>query len=201
MGIIECTVTVIAAGTYLGWRLTPGVRFDVGLARSGIGYGGQAGTATDTFSGQRWLLTSGLTGSYKAAGFAIEPSAKVYALWEHQDAYTDNFGIAHPEQKFSTGRASLGAKVAYPWLWSPSLSVSPYVGLFGDYCFNSTSVAALGAPSLLPSKYVHGLSARVTSGLARDVRNGAKLSVGGELGGNGNDFRVWTFRGRAAFPF
>jgi hypothetical protein len=36
---------------------------------------------------------------------------------------------------------------------------------------------------------------------ARRVIKIAAGAVGGGLGGVGNDFRVWTFRGRAAFPF
>lgn len=190
------------AGGYLGWRLLPGLRFDAGVARSGIGYDGQAGTALGTFPGQRWLATLGLTGTYKAVtGLMIEPSAKVYALWEHEDAYTDTLGIAHAERSFSTGRASAGVKVAYPWLWSAQAALSPYLGLYGDYYFNRDDAVPLGAPNLLPTEYVHGLSARVSSGIELAVRDGPRLSLGGELGGLGNDFKVWTVKGRAAVPF
>lgn len=33
------------------------------------------------------------------------------------------------------------------------------------------------------------------------LAGGTKLSVGGEVGGLGNNFIVWTVRGRAAVPF
>jgi hypothetical protein len=190
------------AGGYLGWRLLPGLRFDAGVAHSAVNYDGQAGTASGTFPGRRWLLTTGLTGTYRTApGFVIEPSAKVYALWEREDAYADSLGIVHAERKFSTGRASVGAKIGYPWLWSAETVVSPYVGIYGDYYFNRDDVVPLGAPNLLPTEFVHGLSARVTSGLELAVRNGARFSLGSELGGLGNDFRVWSVKGRAAVPF
>ncbi len=68
-------------GSYLGWKITPTLRYDAAVAYSGIGYDGVAGTAQGTFSGQRWLISTGLTGSYKAAGFDFQPSVKVYELW------------------------------------------------------------------------------------------------------------------------
>jgi len=70
-------------------------------------------------------------------------------------------------------------------------------GLYADYYFNRDNAVLLGAPSLLPIESVHGLSARVTSGIAVSLADGAKLS----LGGIGNDFKVWSVRGRAAVLF
>ena len=70
-----------------------------------------------------------------APGFEIEPSARVYAVWEHDGAYIDSLGTSQTERNFSNGRA--GAKVAYPWLWSGTMTVTPYVGLYADYYFNS----------------------------------------------------------------
>src|ERR1700760_2879512 len=74
-------------GSYLGWRITPTLRYDAAVAYSGIGYDGTAGAAQGNFNGQRWLISTGLTGNYRAMGFDIEPSAKVYALWEQEGAY------------------------------------------------------------------------------------------------------------------
>ena len=93
-------------GSYLGWMISQHVRFDAAVTYSGIGYDGLAGTAAGTFSGQRWLATGGLTGNYKAYGFLIEPSARIYALWEHENAYTDSLGTLQMERNFSSGRAS-----------------------------------------------------------------------------------------------
>ena len=189
------------AGGYLGWRLLPGLRFDAGLAHSGINYDGQAGTALGTFQGQRWFASAGLLGAYKTKGFAVEPSAKVYALWERESAYVDSLGIQHTNHDFSNGRASTGAKVAYPWLWPAGATVAPYAGIYADYYFNRTNVVPLGAPNLLPTEFVHGLSARVVSGFDVAMKAGPRFSVGGELGGLGNDFKVWSVRGRATVPF
>lgn len=191
------------AGGYLGWRLTPGLRFDAGVARSGINYDGVAGTAAGTFPGQRWLATAALIGTIKARGFEIEPSAKVYGLWEHNNTYSDSLGTVQGERNFSTGRASIGTKVAYPWMWSATAIVTPYVGLYADYYFNQDDGVLPGtAPLLLPTEFVHGLSARLTSGIAVAFAGGSKLSLGGELGGLGsNQFTTWSVRGRGSVPF
>jgi len=190
-------------GGYLGWRLTPGLRFDAGVARSGINYDGLAGTAAGTFPGQRWLATAALIGTIRAIGFEIEPSAKVYGLWEHNDNYTDSLGIVQGARNFSTGRASLGSNAAYPWMWSATATITPYVGLYADYYFNQDDAVLPGAvPLLLPTEFVHGLSARLTSGIAATFAGGPRLSLGGELGGLGsNQFTTWSVRGRASVPF
>jgi hypothetical protein len=48
---------------------------------------------------------------------------------------------------------------------------------------------------------VRGLAARITSGQTVAVKGGPRLSLDSEVGGLGNDFTVWTVRGRAAVPF
>ncbi len=189
-------------GGYLGWRFFPGLRFDASVARSGISYDGVSGIAAGSFSGQRWFASGGLTGTYKTVtGFEIEPSARLYALWESEGAYQDTLGIQHQDRSFSTGRASTGVKVAYPWLWSPGTTLTPYAGVYADYYFNKDDSVLLGAPFLLPAEHVHGFSGRFVSGLALAITGGPRLSVGGEIGGLGNDFLNWSVRARGAVPF
>jgi len=185
-------------GGYLGWRLWPGVRFDAAVARSGISYNGASGTAAAAFPGNRWLGTAGLTGTYRTQWLEIEPSAKVYAVWEHDNAYLDSLGTQQAENRFSTGRASSGVKVAYPMRWDAMTTLAPYVGVYADYYFSSNNAEAL----LLPTQFVQGWAARVTGGLSYNVAGGAKVSVGGELGGLGSqNFTTWSVRGRASVPF
>jgi hypothetical protein len=192
-------------GGYLGWRFLPGLRFDASVARSGINYDGASGTATGAFLGSRWLATTALIGTYKTYGIEIEPSAKVYALWEHENSYTDSLGTLQADRNFSSGRASTGVKVAYPWLWwSAAMRVTPYAGVYADYYFNRDDNVPLSTstvPILLPTEFVHGWSARVTSGIDMTLLGGTRLSVGGEVGGLGNNFTIWTVRGRFAVPF
>lgn len=185
------------AGGYLGWRLWPGLRFDAALARSGISYDGVAGTAAATFPGSRWVGSAGLTGTYKMWLLEVEPSAKVYALWEHDNQYLDSLGTLQSSNNFSNGRASGGVKLAYPWLFGPTVTVAPYVGAYADYYFNNSNTV----PLLLPTQFVQGWSARLTGGLNFGVAGGAKVSIGGELGGLGNNFTTWSARGRASIPF
>jgi outer membrane autotransporter protein len=183
------------AGGYLGWRLWPGLRFDASVARSDLTYDATAGTDSGKFPASRWLASAGLTGIYKMGRLEIEPSAKVYALWEHDNQFTDSTGTLQAVNSFSTGRASGGVKFAYPWFSNASMTLAPYVGAYADYYFNT------GVPPLLPNAFVEGWSGRVTAGLAYSVIDGAKVTIGGELGGLGNDFVMWSVRGRASVPF
>jgi len=187
-------------GSYLGWKITQGIRFDAGVAYSGIGYDGTAGTAAGSFTGNRWLVTSGLTGAYSNFGIQIEPSARVYALWERENAYTDTLGTLQTARDFSTGRASGGVKLAYPVAWSATTILTPYVGLYGDYYFNSDSAGA-PAPGAIPFIVLDGWSARAIAGLTARFDNGAQLAIGGERSGIGGSFGLWTYRARASLPF
>jgi hypothetical protein len=185
-------------GAYMGWRLMPGLRFDAGLAYSGIDFDGTAGTASGSFPGHRTLVTAGLTGSYKITQpLEIEPSAHVYAIWEQEDGYTDSLGTAQLYRSFSNGRASAGAKLIYHSQW-PDITVTPYVGLYADYYFTQDSADA--APLPLPS--TDGASARLTSGITLATRQGTQFSLGGELGGLGSgNFDIWSVRARTAIAF
>jgi hypothetical protein len=191
-------------GSYLGWMLTPAIRFDAAVAYSGIGYDGTAGTAQGNFDGRRWLVSSGLTGNYQAYGLDIEPSARIYALWEHENAYTDSLGTAQADRDFADGRASGGVKVSYPFGWSESVTLAPYAGLYGDYYFindNAAAIIAAGGVPLVSTPFLNGWSARATAGLAARFSSGATVALGGEYGGIGNDVHIWTYHVRAAVPF
>ena len=43
----------------------------------------------------------------------IEPPARVYALWENENAYTDSLGTLQTARTFKTGRGSGGMKMSY----------------------------------------------------------------------------------------
>ncbi len=187
-------------GSYVGWMITTGIRFDAAVAYSGIGYDGSAGTASGSFAGNRWLVTSGLTGTYQTYGVRIEPSARVYALWEHESAYTDTLGTLQTARDFATGRASGGVRLSYPLAWSATTSLAPYFGVYGDYYFNSDSAGAPAAAAI-PFIVMDGWSARAVGGLTATFGNGAQLAVGGERSGIGGNFSLWTYKARAAIPF
>ena len=187
-------------GSYLGWKLTPAVRFEAAAAYSGIGYDGTAGTAQAGFPGQRWLFSTGFTGNYKWAGFYFEPSTKVYALWERENAYLDSLGTQQAARTFSTGRASAGSKVSYPFAWVDSVLLAPYVGVYADHYFSEDAAAAIvaaGAVPLASTPLLQGWSARLTGGIGAKLASGATIGLGAELGGIGVNTQIRTFRARA----
>ncbi|WP_338821743.1 Ig-like domain repeat protein [Bradyrhizobium septentrionale] len=191
-------------GSYLGWKITPTLRYDAAVTYSGIGYNSVAGTAQGNFSGDRWMVATGLTGTYKAWGFAFEPSAKVYALWENEGAYVDSLGTQQASRRFSSGRASAGMKAIYPFAWTDTVSLAPYLGIYGDYYFNQDNAAAIvaaGGVPLASTPLLDGWSARVTAGLGAKFEGGAALGVGAEYGGIGANFQTWTFKARGQVPF
>nr|WP_244422839.1 IPT/TIG domain-containing protein [Bradyrhizobium sp. ORS 278] len=189
-------------GAYLGWKIVPTLRFDAALAYSGTGYNGSAGTAQGSFTGQRWMASTGLTGTYKWAGFVIEPSAKVYALWEHQNAYTDSLGTRQGSYDFASGRASGGLRAAYTVASLDSgLMLTPFLGMYGDYYFNKEDANALVANAPASTPLLQGWSARATGGLGIRTAGGAALGFGAERGGIGGSIRAWTFAARARLPF
>ena len=149
-------------------------------------------------------MSGGLTGNTTYYGLNIEPSAKVYALWENENAYTDSLGTLQADRTFFTGRASGGVKVAYPWLASATVALTPFAGLYADYYFtgDNAAVAILAGTAPLASvPLLDGWSARAVGGVAAQFENGTAVAFGAELGGLGSHLQVWTFKGRASVPF
>ena len=148
------------------------------------------------------MASTGLTGNYKWAGMVLEPSAKVYALWEHQNAYTDSLGTEQGSYDFASGRASGGLRAAYPVAWLDSgILLTPFLGMYGDYYFTKEDANALAAGALASTPLLQGWSARATGGLGVQTPGGAGVGLGAELGGIGGNTRVWTFSAKARVPF
>jgi hypothetical protein len=185
-------------GAYFGWRLTPSLRFDAAGAWSDILFNGTAGVASGSFIGHRWLATSGLTGTFGWQSVVLEPSARVFALWEHENAYADSLGTLQTERNFATGRASGGLKVSQPLAWSDTAKLAPYIGLYGDYYFSNDDASAVGLTTV---PLQQGWSARATGGVTMTFGRGAQLSVGGEYGGIGSDIHISTWRIRSSVAF
>jgi subtilisin family serine protease len=186
------------AGAYMGWRLMANLRFDVGGAWSDVFANDAAGMASGNFIGDRWLATGGFTGTYRWGAAVIEPSARAFALWEHENAYTDSLGTLQTARNFATGRASGGVKVIYPFAWSSTTNLAPYVGLYGDYYFSHDDAATAGLTTV---PLLQGWSARATAGVVMTVGRSALLAVGGEYGGIGSDTHIWTWQVRGSVPF
>jgi len=80
-----------------------------------------------------------------------------------------------------TGRASGGVKVAYP-SWTESITLAPYVGLYGDYYFNTGDANVAGAAAILP--VFDGWSARAIAGIGIQFSDGGQFTVGAERSGS-----------------
>ena len=185
-------------GGYAAWRFAPRWRAEGMLGWSRLSYDGTAGTASGSFNGSRWLASAGFAGDYRAGAVLLEPSARIYALWEREGEWTDSLGTLQAARNFSVGRVSLGGKASYPWEVAPRVRVAPYAGLYGDYRFSTDSALPVDATT---TGIKDGTSARVTAGVAITTTAGLAVSLGGELGGLGGGYRIWTVGARAALPF
>ncbi len=184
-------------GGYAAWRLAPGLRWDAMLGWSGIAYDASAAAASGRFDGSRWLASTGLTGTYTLSRLVVEPSANIYALWERQQAWTDSLGAAQDARRFSAGRVALGGRVIAPWQVS-ALRLSPYAGFYGDWRFSSDDALPAGQPAV---GFGNGWSGRATGGLALSGPGRGSLSIGGEYGGIGAGYKIWTGHARANWTF
>jgi hypothetical protein len=127
----------------------------------------------------------------------VEPSSRLCALWERQEAWTDSLCTLQPTRNFSAGRVATGGKVSYPWL-TGDFTVTPYVGLYGDWRFATDDALPAGQPLV---GIGDGWSARLTGGVTMTKASGAGVSLGGEYGGLGANYEVWSASGRVIWPF
>jgi hypothetical protein len=90
--------------------------------------------------------------------------------------------------------------LSYPIAGLATGSVTPYIGLYGDYYFSLDTGAAL-TPGAIPFLVVDGWSARAIGGLSARFGAGAQAELGVERGGLGGNFAAWTYRARVSVPF
>jgi hypothetical protein len=185
-------------GGYFSRHFAGNLRFDAALGWTYLNYNATAGTASGSFNGSRWLASTGLTGTYKVNVYTIEPSAKVYALWESENAWTDSLGTAQASRNFSAGRTALGAKIGRSFEASNGWTVTPNAGLYGDWRFQTDNALPTGTPV---ANIGTGWSGRVTAGLAAKAARGCMVSLDGEYGGLGANYKIWTGNVRASIPF
>jgi hypothetical protein len=178
----------VAIGGYAAWRFVENWRIDGKLGRAHVWYEDRAGAGVEgSFEAARWLAGGGLTGLYRAGGFLIEPSSRVYAVWESNDTYADSRGAPQASRDFSDGRVATGAKLAFPILLA-DIGLLPYVGAYGDYRFSHDTELPTGAAYGLED----GWSARLSAGLRIKLANGAVATLGGDYGGIGVESQRWS---------
>lgn len=172
----------LSAGGYVAWRFSDQAMFDAALVGTTLGYEVTSGTATGQFDASRWLVTSGLTGDFELGeNLTVSPSARVSALWENQEGWTDSLATAHAAKSFSDGTASGGVTFSGKWLLLEDMTFLPYFGLFADYRFDNSGGTT-----------TTGLEGRVRAGVRLNVSAGAAIDIGGELGGLFSPQRTWS---------
>ena len=184
-------------GAYAGWRMLPALRLDGMVGWSGLNYDATAGTATGSFDSSRWIVSGGLTGNHRFGDVLLAPAAKLYVLWENQDAYTDSLGTAHASLDSYVGRASLGGRVSKAFNAGDGLTLNPYLDLYGDWRFSDDN-AAVGTPD---TGAEDGLSGRTGAGFSLSSSRGLSATLGGEVGGLGQDTQIWSASGRLSLQF
>jgi hypothetical protein len=188
----------VTGGAYLGWLLGENLRFEAAGTWSNIFVNESAGTASGQFTGQRLMAFANLTANFAWWGAMFEPSAQIYALWEHENQYTDSLGTVQGSHDFDTGRASGGMKASHAFPVGDG-RIMPYLGLYGDYYFTMDN--ANGAPGLTPVPLLQGWAARATGGITTVLPGGAQVGIGGELGGIFNANQIWSVNVRGNVPF
>jgi outer membrane autotransporter protein len=118
-------------------------------------------------------------------------------VWEQDEAYTDSLGVLQAKRDFNVGRASAGAKATYPFRWTDTVALAPYLGLYADYYYSSDSALIT---ALTKDVVIEGWSARVTTGIGAEV-NGQQMSLGAEFGGLGSEHLILVVRGRFSLRF
>jgi hypothetical protein len=185
-------------GAYAAYRFIPNWSADGMIGRSDIWYAAATGTASGSFTGSRWLGSSGLTGGYQFTAFMLEPSARIYTLQEGENAWTDSLGISRTSRMFTESRVSTGGKLTYPWE-AAGVQISPYLGSYGDYRFSTDNSLPVDVPSV---GLKDGWSGRATTGVTfAGGRGGPSFTLGGELGGIGAGYDIWSATARLNLPF
>jgi hypothetical protein len=185
-------------GAYAAYRFIPNWSADGMIGRSDIWYAAATGTASGSFTGSRWLGSSGLTGNYQFTTFMLEPSARIFTLQEGENAWTDSLGISRASRLFMESRVSTGGKLTYPWE-AAGMQISPYIGSYGDYRFSTDNSLPVDVPSV---GLKDGWSGRATTGVTfAGGRGGPSFTLGGELGGIGAGYDIWSATARLNLPF
>ena len=187
-------------GSYAAWRFAPHWRVDGLFGWTGLQDHATAGTASGSFGGSRWLASAGFTGDYRTGTFLFEPSSTgLWPLGARQPVHRLARHAAAAAERFPRLAAiATGGKLSDPLPWrGTGFTVSPYVGLYGDWYWSSSGAIPAGSPLV---GFSNGWSGRVTSGVTARAA-GATVSLGGEYGGLGAAYKVWTASGRVEWPF
>ncbi len=138
-----------------------------------------------------------MTGSYPIDRFQVEPSAHIHSLFESENAWTDTLGTLQSARNFSESLVSSGGRLLYPWQMA-DINVAPYAGFYADYRFSSDNALPVAASVV---GIQNGWSGRATAGVSATGHGGATFSVGGDFGGIGAGYQLWSLNAHVIYPF
>ena len=167
----------------MGWRFADHGTLDLAVVGSALTYRASSGAAAGEFNATRFIITSGIRGDFQLGeNLTVSPSARVFALWEGQEGWTDSLATDHAARSFANGTASGGLTFSGLGMQLGEMDLKPYLGLFADYRFDSETSTA-------------SLVGRVSAGMSVGLSVSASLNIGGELGGLGSEQTTWSLNG------
>jgi hypothetical protein len=186
------------AGPYFSARITPGLFFD---ARAAWGTSDNTiepfGLAKDDFSTDRWLASAKLTGNWSNGNFRVTPSLGVVYAQEHQNSYTDSFGVPIPSQTVSLGRVSFGPEFAYRIAGPGGGHIEPQFSVTGLWDFDDSGTQTVG--NLVSAD--DDFRAMLQAGFLAHGPRGASMRLVGTYDGIGSDFESYGGQVWVSIPF
>jgi outer membrane autotransporter protein len=159
------------AGPYATARLFENVFWQ---ARGGWGTSSNTINGTDKFGSTRWLVSSSLSGRWKAGnGFTFSPTASFTYFEDRSDAYVDNFNVTIPGTKTSLGQLKLSPELSYGFTTDDGLWIEPNIATELIWNFASTNIDGQGqldgtatGPTGLRGKVKVGVNIKTPSGIS-----------------------------------
>jgi outer membrane autotransporter protein len=143
-------------------------------------------TYTDSFTSERWLASSTLTGRWALGPWLLKPSASVAYIEDVAASYTDTFGIVIPEVGARLGQAKAGPEISYRYQFSPNLVIEPHAEVQVLWNFaGDTSATGLGVISGVNAGPL-GVRGRVEIGQRATTASGFALDLSGSYDGIGS---------------
>ena len=175
-------------GSYATARLSDTVFLQgrVGWGKSANGIN-TTGAVTDIFGSTRWLVSSSLSGRWKATnGLAFAPTASFTYFEDKSDSYVDSFGVTIPSVATTLGQFKLSPELSYGYSTDSGWWIEPNIAPELIWNFASTNVDGLGALDGTATGPT-GLRGRVKAGLNLKTRSGIAIGASGSYDGIGSD--------------
>ncbi len=131
-------------------------------------------TYTDSFSSERWLVTSRLVGRWDYESWSVRPAAEIAYIEDRSEAYIDSQGTRIPGLSISLGQFKVGPQVSRRYQFENGTAIEPRVGLEAIWNFESSDDVArfggtLAGPEEVRGRVELGVGARAVDGILFDL--------------------------------